>query len=76
MSAWWLTVDHPYFAVTNAAGRFTIRDVPPGAQRVVVWHEAVGYVKAGGAAGNEITIGAEGPTEARFAIASARITPV
>ncbi|HEY1190126.1 MAG TPA: carboxypeptidase regulatory-like domain-containing protein, partial [Gemmata sp.] len=41
--------DHPYFAVTGANGRFELRDVPAGTWRLVVWHEAVGYL--GGAAG-------------------------
>jgi RNA polymerase sigma factor (sigma-70 family) len=42
MSAWWLVVDHPYFAVTDGRGAFEIRDVPAGPQQVVVWHEALG----------------------------------
>jgi len=35
--------DHPYFAVTNTGGKFTIPDVPAGAWRLMVWHEKVGY---------------------------------
>jgi hypothetical protein len=42
MSAWWLILDHPYFAVTDERGAFEIRDVPSGPQRVVVWQESVG----------------------------------
>ncbi len=30
---------HPYHAVTDAAGRFTLTDVPAGAYRVRMWHE-------------------------------------
>ncbi len=41
MSAWWLIIDHPYFAVTDKDGNFTICDVPIGIQEVVVWHESV-----------------------------------
>jgi len=41
--------DHPYFAVTDAWGQFTIPDAPAGTYRLVVWHEAVGY--RGGAKG-------------------------
>jgi hypothetical protein len=41
MSAWWMIFDHPYFAVTDSQGRFTLRDVPTGPQRLVVWHEAL-----------------------------------
>ncbi|MBI3855581.1 MAG: hypothetical protein HY293_07800 [Planctomycetes bacterium] len=32
-------VEHPFFAVTDAAGRFEIRNVPPGAYTLAVWHE-------------------------------------
>ena len=31
--------DHPYFAVTDADGKFEIRDAPVGKWRVVYWHE-------------------------------------
>lgn len=41
--------DHPYFAVTDANGRFELKDAPAGAWRLVVWHETAGYL--GGAAG-------------------------
>ena len=33
---------HPYFAVTDAAGAFTIASVPSGKQTVQVWHELYG----------------------------------
>ncbi len=31
--------DHPYFAVTDAEGKFEIKDAPAGKFRVVYWHE-------------------------------------
>ena len=37
------TFDHPYAAVTDGDGRFTIPHAPVGAWRVVVWQERVGY---------------------------------
>ena len=39
MSAVILVVPTPYFAVTAAAGAFTIGGVPPGAYSLVAWHE-------------------------------------
>jgi hypothetical protein len=42
MSAWVMVVDHPYHAVTDASGKFTITDVPPGTYTVEFWQEALG----------------------------------
>jgi plastocyanin len=41
--------DHPYFAVTDEDGRFTIKDAPAGNYRILYSHENVGF--KGGAAG-------------------------
>ena len=41
MKAWHLPVDHPYAAVTDANGNFTIADLPPGTHAFAVWHESV-----------------------------------
>ena len=35
--------DHPYFAVTDAEGRFTIKNAPAGDYQIVYWHENVGF---------------------------------
>lgn len=40
MSAYIYVVDTPYFAVTDAQGRFQIRDVPPGTYLLHAWHES------------------------------------
>jgi Carboxypeptidase regulatory-like domain len=45
----WMTtyigvVSHPYFAVTDTQGAFTIRSVPPGTYRLHFWHERFGDV--------------------------------
>jgi RNA polymerase sigma factor (sigma-70 family) len=49
--------DHPYFAVTDADGRFEIKCAPAGEWRVVVWHEKVGYRNgAAGRFGDRIVI--------------------
>ena len=34
--------DHPYFTVTDAAGKFTLGDVPPGTYKLGIWHETLG----------------------------------
>jgi len=49
MKAWWMVLNHPYFAVTDATGYFEIKNAPAGTQKVVVWQEAVdrnGFVTA------------------------------
>ena len=35
-------VEHPYYAVTDAAGRFTLPDLPPGTYTLAAWHERLG----------------------------------
>ena len=37
MEAFIVVLDTPYFAVTDAAGRFTIADVPPGSYTLTTW---------------------------------------
>src|SRR5262249_51376911 len=34
--------DHPYFAVTDADGKFEIKNAPAGTYRIRVWHEKNG----------------------------------
>jgi plastocyanin len=41
MNGWVYVFDHPYYAVTNASGAFTIKDVPPGEYTVELWHEPI-----------------------------------
>jgi hypothetical protein len=39
MNGWIYVFEHPYFAVTDETGAFTIKDVPPGEYTVELWHE-------------------------------------
>lgn len=32
-------VDHPFFAVTDDAGKFTLKGLPPGKYTIAAWHE-------------------------------------
>ncbi len=38
MFSWITVVDHPYFAVTGADGKFTIKNVPPGKYTITAMH--------------------------------------
>ena len=38
MKGWIRAFDHPYFAVTDAQGRFEIKDAPAGLCRLMIWH--------------------------------------
>ena len=42
MQAWVGVLEHPYFAVTDANGRFNIPNLPPGTYTVEIWHESLG----------------------------------
>ncbi|WP_169976645.1 hypothetical protein [Tautonia rosea] len=58
MQGYLMVFDHPFFAVTDEQGNFEIEGIPAGTQNVVIWHEKVGYVTAGAARGQEVTISA------------------
>jgi hypothetical protein len=42
MTAWVGIVSHPYFAVSDANGAFTIANVPAGKRAITAWHESFG----------------------------------
>lgn len=42
--AWLIVLDHPFAAITDADGRFEIRDLPAGEHHFIVWHERRGYL--------------------------------
>jgi Polysaccharide lyase family 4, domain II len=39
MNGWIYVFDHPFFAVTDESGAFTIKDLPTGEYTVELWHE-------------------------------------
>ncbi len=45
MKAWVLVRDNPYFAVTDAEGKFEIKNLPAGEWTFQVWQERAGYVQ-------------------------------
>lgn len=63
MSAFIVVLDNPYFAVTDANGKFTIANVPPGTYTLKTWSEKQGEttqqvtVTAGGTASLHIELG-------------------
>ncbi len=68
MRAWVRVYDHPYHAVTDADGKFELKNAPAGKYNLVIWHEGVGWVN-GGKLGKPITIKADGETDAgKFAV--------
>ena len=52
--------DHPYFAVTDDHGGFTIPDVLPGGYTIKAWHEQAGVQS------QEITVTESGKVRAVF----------
>jgi len=45
MNGYWAGFHHPYFAVTDADGKFEISGVPPGKYTLVAWHEGYKIVR-------------------------------
>lgn len=39
MNAYVLTVQNPFFFITDRTGAYTIKDVPPGKYKLTTWHE-------------------------------------
>ncbi len=60
MASWVHIYEHPYFALTDEKGAFTIPDVPPGKYKLRAWHEALGEIE------KEISVPASGEVAANF----------
>lgn len=41
MSNYIMVAPHPYYAVTDSSGKFTLTDIPPGTYTLTMWHEGV-----------------------------------
>jgi hypothetical protein len=44
MRAWVVVAEHPFYALTNDQGEFTLANVPAGQYTIQVWHERLGTV--------------------------------
>jgi hypothetical protein len=60
MSGYVRIFEHPYYALTDADGKFEIKNAPVGKYRIVYWHENGFRGGAAGRFGDEIEI--KGPT--------------
>ncbi|MFQ5851234.1 MAG: carboxypeptidase regulatory-like domain-containing protein [Candidatus Binatia bacterium] len=60
MLGWVHVYEHPYFAITDEKGVFTIADVPPGKYKLRAWHEALGEVES------EVSVPASGEVAVNF----------
>lgn len=69
MHAYLFVAAHPYHTTTDASGRFTIPDVPPGMHHVRIWHEMLGsaeqdvVVAQGGTVSVDFELAAAAPEE-------------
>lgn len=64
MKAYIGVMKHPFFAVSDETGKFTISGVPPGKYTVVAWHE--GATGPGTEKTMEVTVPASGSANADF----------
>jgi len=65
MESWGMAVDNPYFAITQADGTFSLRDVPPGDYTLMAWHPGVGTTIE-----KNVTVPAKQTVEANFVFES------
>ena len=66
MAAYIAVLPHPWAALTDENGRFTLRNVPAGAHKIYVWHEALGTMA------REVRVNNEGSTTADFQFSTVR----
>jgi hypothetical protein len=66
MAAYIAIMPHPWAAITDENGRFTLHNVPAGAHKIYAWHEALGTLV------HEVHLNGEGSTTADFQFSTAR----
>ena len=54
MKSWVVVAEHPFYAVTDAAGSYRMANVPPGKYKLRMWQEALGE------ATREVVVGPQG----------------
>ncbi len=62
-----LVLPNPWFALSDAKGRFVIRDVPPGTYKLRAWHERLP------SATQEVTVPVEGEVRVDFVLGLANL---
>lgn len=62
MQGWWYATANPYYAVTGADGKYTIKNVPPGSYTLEVWQEKLGVAK------RPVTVGKGASVKADFTL--------
>ena len=65
MNAYVGVLDHPFFAVTDKDGKFSLKGLPPGTYTIEAWHEKGGRQTA------MVTLGAKDTKEANFTFKAA-----
>jgi len=63
MLGYFISQDHPYYAVTDASGSFKLTDVPAGEYELKVWHEKLGEKTA------KVTVAAGAEAKSDFELA-------
>jgi len=62
MRGWVVVAEHPFYALTNEQGEFTLENVPRGKYTLQVWQESLGNVT------QEVVVGDKGPTTVSVAM--------
>lgn len=69
MKSYLLVLDHPYYAVSNQAGEFEIRNVPAGQVSLISWHGKFGW-GTGKKNGQEVQVEAGKTIDVRLSFAA------